>query len=175
MPEDPHLRRARVLLDEATHGLSDAAWSDAREGHWSPAGVVEHLGKAYHGTAAMLEQSVTDGAPKGRAPHWRQRLFTWLIVDVGYFPTGAKAPAVTLPQGLSGAEALVLARSGLEAFDAAAARCLAAFGPDARVATHPILGGFTVGQWRRFHWSHTRHHMRQVARLRAGRAAPHRL
>ena len=69
---------------------------------------------------------------------------------------------MTVPGGLSGEEALALARRTLQELDAAAARCAERFGAGVRVANHPILGGFTVGQWRRFHWVHTRHHMRQI-------------
>ncbi len=68
--------------------------------------------------------------------------------------------------GSRGPTALAYARETLQALDAAAVRCEAQFGPRVPVANHPILGGFTVRQWRRFHWSHTRHHVRQIAQRR---------
>jgi hypothetical protein len=163
---DPHLQRARRAIEAATRGLSTEAWQRAAAGQWNSAQILEHLGKAYGSTAYILDKCVSDGAPKGRRPSWRQWLFTTLIIDVGYFPTGVQAPAITRPEGLSGAEALTYALQSLEALDTAAARCDARFGRRARVANHPILGGFTVHQWRRFHWSHTRHHMRQIAQRR---------
>ena len=73
---------------------------------------------------------------------------------------------MTVPDGLSGEEALALARRTLRELDAAAQRCADTFGANVRVADHPILGGFTVRQWRRFHWVHTRHHVRQIAQRR---------
>ncbi|BCS33818.1 hypothetical protein TBR22_A30460 [Luteitalea sp. TBR-22] len=166
MLTDPHLQRALDLIDSATRDFTSSDWETGAPGRWSRAAILEHLGKAYAATAYILDKCVHDGAPKGTAPAWRQRLFTWLIVDVGWFPTGARAPAMTLPEGMAGAEALAYARRSLQALDEAAVRCAAAFAPAARVATHPILGGFTVDQWRRFHWSHTRHHVRQIARRR---------
>lgn len=162
----PDLQRALAAIDETTHAFTDADWVADRHGHWSRAAVLEHLGKAYRGTASMLDRCVAEGAARGSAPGWRQRLIAWLIIDVGYFPTAAKAPAVTVPEGLPGPDALAFAEDALLAFDRAAVRCAAAFDPDVRVASHPLLGGFTVDQWRRFHWRHTRHHMRQITRRR---------
>ena len=163
---DPHLRRALDAIDEATRGITEEGWRRAAPGQWHSAQILEHLGKAYGSTAYILDKCVTDGAPKGRRPSWRQRVFAALIVDLGYFPTGVSAPEITRPGGLAGTEALAYARETLQALDAAAARCEAQFGSRVPVANHPILGGFTLRQWRRFHWSHTRHHMRQIAQRR---------
>lgn len=162
---DPHLWRALQAIELATAGLSPDAWTTAPAGRWNTAQILEHLAKAYSRTAYILEKCLTDEEPKGRPASWRQRLFTTLIVDVGYFPTGVKAPDMTLPEGLSGRDALAAARQGLIALDRAASRCAARFGPRVLVANHPLLGGFTVRQWRRFHWAHTRHHLKQIARL----------
>ena len=163
---DSYLERALADLDAATRGLSDDAWQCAPAGHWHCAQIVEHLGKAYGGTAYILDKCVADGAPKGVPPSWRQRLSATIVVTLGYLPTGVKAPSMTVPDGLSGEEALALARRTLRELDAAAQRCADTFGANVRVANHPILGGFTVRQWRRFHWVHTRHHVRQIAQRR---------
>lgn len=165
MLKDAHLQRTLAALERDTRGFSDEAWARASPGGWTCAQIVEHLGKAYGSTAYIMDKCIADGAPKGQPPSWTQRVFITLIVDIGYFPSGRPAPAITLPAGLPGPEALTLARETLQAMDAAAARCEAAFGRRALVANHPILGGFTVGQWRRFHATHTRHHLRQIARL----------
>jgi hypothetical protein len=37
-----------------------------------------------------------------------------------------------------------------------------AFGSRTPVLNHPIMGPFSVNDWRRFHWVHTRHHLRQI-------------
>jgi hypothetical protein len=43
----------------------------------------------------------------------------------------------------------------------------ARFGASALVANHPYFAGLTVAQWRKFHWRHTCHHMRQIRALLA--------
>lgn len=166
MLADSSLQRALDAIDDAAGTLSGDDWLRAAPGHWNCSQIFEHLGKAYGTTAYILDKCIADGAPKGRAQSWRQRLFTALVVDVGYFPTGVQAPEVTRPVGLPADQALAYARETLMALDAAAVRCLARFGGRVRVANHPILGGFTVPQWQRFHWRHTHHHMRQIARRR---------
>jgi hypothetical protein len=163
---DQHLRRALDDLEAATQGLSPAEWQRCPAGHWHCAEIVEHLARTYGSTAYILDKCVRDGAPKGARPSWRQRLGASIVVSLGYLPSGVKAPAVTVPTGITGDEALALARRSLQDLDVAAQRCTDMFGPDARVANHPILGGFTISQWRRFHWVHTHHHVRQILRRR---------
>ncbi len=68
---------------------------------------------------------------------------------------------------MSPLEALEAAQASLGTLDAAAARGVEVFGLTTRVANHPILGGFTIPHWRRFHRVHTRHHMKQIVALRS--------
>ena len=110
---DPHLQRALDAIDAATRGLTEEAWLRAAPGQWNSAQILEHLGKAYGSTAYILDKCVADGAPKGRQPSWRQRVYTTLIVDLGYFPTGVAAPEITRPDGLLGTVALAYARETL--------------------------------------------------------------
>ncbi len=79
-------------------GLTPEAWLRAAPGQWNSAQILEHLGKAYGSTAYILDKCVTDGAPKGRQPSWRQRVYATLIVDLGYFPTGVAAPGDHAPR-----------------------------------------------------------------------------
>ncbi|MGI8672845.1 MAG: DUF1569 domain-containing protein [Luteitalea sp.] len=163
----PDLARALLLLDQQSlPGLDLPARAP---GKWSGAEVVEHLGRAYAATAYILEKCAADGVPRGTAPSISQRAWVVMVVTLGYLPSGVRAPAVTLPQGLPGDEAQAFVRAGLHDLDSAAERCLVRFGPRTRVANHPRLGGFTVPQWCRFHWVHTRHHMRQIAARSASR------
>ncbi len=166
---DRHLRQALVVIDEATAGMSadDLAWQ--RAGAWSTGEILEHLSRTYASTAHIFRKCLRDDEPKGRRQTARQRLFTFMVLRVGYFPSGIKSPALVEPQGLPPTEALHAARRELVAFDQAATACAERFGPRARVANHPLLGGFTTDQWRRFHWRHTRHHMRQITVLNEAR------
>lgn len=167
-----YLQRSLDALDRVTADMSVADLSRHPEGRWSAALILEHLARSYGSTAHILEKCVADGAPKGRAQSVRERGFTFIVVTLGYMPTGVKAPAVTEPQGLPTEDVLDAARDALRALDVAAARCADRFGTRVRVANHPLLGGFTVAQWRRFHWVHTRHHVRQIrARDRQARRA----
>jgi hypothetical protein len=44
--------------------------------------------------------------------------------------------------------------------------CEAKFGKHAKVLDHPILGPFSIAQWRKFHLVHGLHHVKQIRRLR---------
>jgi hypothetical protein len=46
------------------------------------------------------------------------------------------------------------------------AKCEARFGKRTRVLDHPILGPLTGRQWRKFHWVHGQHHLKQIHKLR---------
>lgn len=164
----PDLRRIREVLELETRALQPPDFERHRPGQWSTSQILEHLARTYAGTAYVFEKCLKDGAPRGAAPAATQRLWSFLVVTIGYLPSGVNAPEMTRPHGLAGDQALQFARESLEGLDAAATGCLQRFGPRVRVANHPILGGFTVPQWCRFHWVHTRHHLRHIrARSRA--------
>lgn len=166
MIADRWLRRSLEAIDSATRGMTPAQLDWHPDGKWSSAQVLEHLAKAYGSTAYILEKCVAEGRTVAAPASWRQRIVTQIVVTAGYLPFGVEAPAVTRPEGLAPLEALARARASLEALDAAAEKSAARFGSRVPVANHPMLGGFSTAQWRRFHWVHTRHHMRQIARLR---------
>jgi hypothetical protein len=167
---DRWLRRSLEAIDASTRGMTPAQLAWHPEGKWSSAEILEHLAKAYGSTAYILEKCVAERRTVASPPTWRQRVFAVAVVTAGYLPSGVEAPTVTRPDGLSPLEALAGARASLEALDVAARKSAAAFGARVPVANHPILGGFSTAQWQRFHWVHTRHHMRQIARRR--RAQP---
>lgn len=166
MIADRWLRRSLEAIDSTTRGMSPAQLDWHPEGKWSSAQVLEHLAKAYGSTAYILEKCVTEHRTVASPALWRQRVFTQMVVTAGYLPSGVEAPAVTRPEGLPPLDALARARASLQALDDAAGKSAARFGSRVPVANHPILGGFSTAQWRRFHWVHTRHHMRQIAWLR---------
>lgn len=158
----PDLQCALDGIDALSATSADTPFESVVTGTWTLANVLEHLGKAYAGTAYILGKAVADGSPKGSAPGLTQRAVAAVIVRGWYFPTGVRSPAVATPEGLDGAAALALARDALIDLDDACRRALVAFGPATRVANHPLLGGFTVPQWRGFHRWHTEHHLRQM-------------
>jgi len=162
MPEAEHLRAARAVIDAAAGHLPLDVLRRPRDGRWSIAEILEHLTLAFTANAAALEKSLAAGAPRARSPVLKQKLGRFLVVDLGYFPT-AEAPAMTVPSGTVPEERSVSAlQDALTSLDAVLTRAADCFGPDTLVVNHPYFGGMSVRQWRKFHWRHTVHHMRQV-------------
>jgi hypothetical protein len=55
----------------------------------------------------------------------------------------------------------------ITAMDEAIAHCEQRHGKRTRLLDHPVLGPLTARQWRKFHWVHGKHHVKQIQRLRA--------
>jgi len=157
--------RCRETLETAVRGVSATDAAVRRDGRWSIAEIVEHLALTYTGTTKGLDRVCAGTIALPPSPSLWQRVRVGVFVGAGYFPTGIQAPKHVVPSGLALDDALARAFAGLEGFEAAALRAEARFGR-AWVLTHPILGPFTVANWRRFHVVHTRHHARQIAERR---------
>ena len=157
-------RYLRLALDEITGTVGNAPPAQLRRalpGKWSGAEILEHLTLAFTGTRLGLERALTSDAPHARRPRLWQHLVRTLVVDFGYFPR-VKTPEKTTPRGTVPPErAFDAIRDALTAMDEALDRGAARFG-DARVTNHPYFDGMTVAEWRKFHWRHTRHHMKQL-------------
>ncbi len=154
-------------IDEATAGMpAEQLGRSPAEGKWSPAQTLEHLSLAFGSTARVMRKLVTSGDGEAVRPNARQRLAAFVVTGLGYLPSGRKAPPFTVPSGLAPEEALRQIRANLAEMDAALASAEQRFGNRLRVE-HPLIGPMTLKQWRRFHWVHTQHHMRQIASLRA--------
>lgn len=158
----PHLAACLTLLLDATRdgGAECAIRRDPRK--WSVAEIVEHLQRAYLGTAKGFERCLEKGAPIATAPSLKQRLQGFAVVSLGYFPVGRESPKHIIPTGELDLHAVLdAARRDLSRLDAAAVRTREQFG-GAKVVDHPILGAFSVDQWLKFHLVHTRHHEKQI-------------
>jgi hypothetical protein len=136
-------------------------------GKWSPANILEHLALSIDGTRRNLQKCLEINARRATRATLRQRLGVLWVVELGRFPTGATAPPRTQPTGLAGPMVLDAIRRYVPALDQAMAECASRFGKHGKIADHPLLGPLSLRQWRRFHLVHVRHHMRQIARLRA--------
>ncbi len=161
----PDLQRALDDVDTSTSGLDDRRMRWHPPGKWSAAEVLEHLTKTFTGTTYVMTRALDQGRSKARPDAFSQRLGAFVVVTLGYFPSGRAAPESTLPSGAP-PHARGAIRAALVELDEVCARCADRFGERVKVSNHPILGAFTVRQWRRFHRIHTRHHMKQIARLR---------
>lgn len=156
------LQLALDTIDEAAGRLDAPVMARPVAGQWSIAEILEHLTLAFRANAAGLEKALASGELRARQPRFKERLARILVVDAGYFPR-VEAPAMTRPHASIPPErSLAAIREGLTALDATLTRVAARFGEAALVSNHPYFAGLTVRQWRKFHWRHTLHHMRQV-------------
>ena len=163
-----YLEEAREVIEVAVAGLTPDAIAREVQGCWSIAEILEHLTLAFSANAAGLEKPLASGELRGRKPRVTAALVRILVVDLGYFPR-ATAPEMTRPTGSIPPDRSVTAiLEALARVDAALTRVSERFGDNVRVLNHPYFSGLTVPQWRKFHWRHTCHHMKQV-RDRRGR------
>lgn len=162
---DFYLQQAREAIDAATQGMSTPQLAWHPEGKWCAAEVLEHLSLTFTSTSGLLKKCLAEGKPNSARPTLKQRMITLIVLDIEYFPSGRPAPDWTRPRGLAPEAALPAIRENLAQMDADIAECEKRFG-NGILAVHPIIGPMTPRQWRKFHWTHTRHHMKQIAGLR---------
>jgi len=162
---DSLLEELKQALELAIEGMSDKEMSWHPKEKWCAAEVLEHLYLTYTGTVKGFERVLEAGKPMaGRASmrqHWRRLV----VFSFNYLPEGRKAPKQTVPRGLPAGKVRAEVGQKLELMDEMIARCEARFGRR-KLLDHPVLGPLTAAQWRRFHWIHGRHHLRQIERLR---------
>ena len=159
-----YLQRAADALQASAGTLTVEQLSARPAGKWSVAEIIEHLARAFSGTAAGVRRALAEGRPLARRPDLPNRLRALVVCDFGYMPTGRRSPKVAVPVGIEPATALAVATKNLREMDAALGDAAARFGTRVKLIDHPILGPMSVRQWRKFHWVHTRHHVRQILR-----------
>ena len=166
-----YLHLVQQAIDDAVRGMDSRQLSWHREGKWNAAAILEHLSLTYSGTAKGLQRCLEAERPSATPPSGRERLARLVVTGLRYMPPGRKAPAMVVPRGAAPDTVLADVQRNLAAADQAISRCEARFGARTKIANHPILGPLTAQQWRTFHLVHTRHHMKQIARIRADIAA----
>jgi hypothetical protein len=164
------LQQALDRIDAATRGLTREQLERRRGDRWSPAQILEHLALGFAATAKGMTRCLEADRPAAGVRTLWHRLATALVVTLGYLPSGRTAPERTRPRGLEGEAAMQAVRANLLAMDDALDRCARRFGARAALVDHPILGPLSVAGWRKFHRVHTRHHMKQIDRLRSSGA-----
>jgi len=166
------IANARQEIDVAVEGMQSEDFLRAPEGKWNMTQILEHLGRTFGSTAKMLELQLASGAaPMLPSRSLKDRLGVFVVVTLGHLPSGYGAPEATRPTGLDGPTALAKLREALARMDKAIADTEARWGRGL-IATHPVLGPLTAEQWRKFHFVHTRHHVRQIRERRNTPAAP---
>ena len=158
----PHLQQCLDIIEEATRGGGAECSERRKPDQWCVAEVVEHLQRAYLGSAKGFERCLETGAPIATGQTLQQRFYSFALIRLGIFPEGRKAPKHVVPAGdMDLPTVLSAARRDLDRLDVAAIRARVKFGR-AKVVDHPVLGAFTVDQWLKFHLVHTRHHEKQI-------------
>lgn len=163
---NPHLDRCLEIVLDATHGAGPESVVRRDPNRWSVAEIVEHLTRAYSGTAKGFERCLEKGAPMASSTTVKQRVRQFVLISLGYFPEGRQAPKHIIPSGELDLNAVLDAvRRDLKRLDDAAMKTRDALGRG-KMLDHPIIGALTVDQWLKFHEVHTRHHARQIAQRR---------
>ena len=166
---DSKLKRLRDTIASAIDGMTPDDLARHPEGKWSTAEVLEHLNLTYTGTIKNLERCLAAGKP-GASSDRRSKLWQRLIVTrLGYLPTGRKSPHPVRPRGMPCEQVVAEILENIARMDTVIRECETRFGKRDAVADHPILGPFTVSEWRSFHLVHGKHHLKQIARLREHR------
>ena len=163
---DSYLEQLKETLALAIDGMSGADLCRHPEGKWSVAEILEHLYLSYTGTIKGCQRCLEAGKPLATKATLQQRLKALLVVRIGRFPPGRKAPKITQPRGTPFEKIVAEIGAQIAAMDEAITKCEERYGKEIRLVDHPILGPFTAGQWRKFHWVHGRHHVKQIERLR---------
>ena len=157
-----YLQAALDAVEAATRSVPADVLARPVPGRWCAAEILEHLTLAFTGNAAAFEKALASGTLKARPANLRQRLGRLVVIDFGYFPR-VESPDATKPRGTIAADGSVAAlREALTKLDETMDRIAARFGEDVPAANHPYFAGLSVRQWRKFHWRHTVHHMRQL-------------
>ena len=164
---DSYLQRLQEAIASATKGMTAEDLGRHPEGKWCVADVLEHLYLSYTGTVKGMGRCLEAGKPLVTPATSRQRVSALVVVGVGYMPSGRKAPKQTTPRGIGAEKVQAEIGPTIAAMDKAIADCEARYGRGL-LLDHPILGPLTGRQWRKFHWVHGRHHVKQILRLRAG-------
>ena len=170
---DSYLEQLQEAIASATRGITREELTrhpkGSLEGKWSAAEVLEHLYLTYTGTVKGLERVVQKGKPFASPITLKQRARITLVTRLNYFPNGRKSPEPVIPKGMSADKVMAEIGSQIATMGELLAQCEARHGTRTRVLDHPILGPLTARQWRKFHWVHGRHHVKQILRLREGR------
>ena len=160
------LDRCLAIVLDATRGAADEVKIRRDPSRWSVVEIVEHLTRAYSGTAKGFERCLEKGAPLASPATLKQSVQQFALINLGFFPEGRQAPKHIIPSGeLDLGAVLDAVRRDLLRLDEAAAKTKQALGAG-KMLDHPIIGALTVGQWLRFHVVHTRHHAKQIASRR---------
>ena len=160
------LQKLQRAIAAGIDGMTTQEMGRHREGKWSTAQVLEHLSLTYIGTIKGFERCIEAGKPLATVPTLKGRLSVLVVTGLGYLPEGRKAPVNTEPRGIPAETIRGSIGPQIAAMDELIGRCELRYGKATRLLDHPILGPLTGAEWRKFHYIHGKHHLKQINRLR---------
>lgn len=163
---DSYLQQLHDAITSAIRGMTIEDLTRHPEGKWSTSEVLEHLYLTYTGTAKGFDRCLQEGRPLAGSPTVQQRLRSAIVTGLRYFPNGRQAPERTLPRGTPPDKVVAKIGPQIAAMDDLITQCENRYGRRTLLVDHPVLGPLTAGQWRKFHWVHGQHHVKQILQLR---------
>jgi len=147
-------------------GRPEADWHRAPPGKWTPAQIVQHLAISLETSARTFEERRGKPPMRRRPRTLRERLGYFLVLHVGWVPSGREAPMATRPAEHPDVRTVERQlREGVARFLALRHELLPAR-QDNLFVKNPALGDLTLPEWLRFHVRHCAHHAKQIrARL----------
>jgi len=161
-----YLKRLQEAISSSVEGMTLEQLRKHPEGKWSAVEILEHLYLTYTGTIKGCERCLDKGDPQARPLTFKDRLSQFVVITCGHMPGGRKAPEPTLPRGAASEQVVNDIGVQLGAMEDLLQRCEQRFGSRTKFMNHPVLGALTAAQWRKFHWIHGWHHVKQIRRLR---------
>ena len=161
-----YIPRLQEAIASAMRGMTREEMLREREGKWSIAQVLEHLYLSYMGTIKGCERVLHTEKPLATSQTPAQWLKTLLIIAFGHFPQGIEAPRQVRPKGIPVDQVVSDMQRQIAVMEESLTRCERQLGNHKKLFNHPVLGPLTGEQWRKLHWLHGRHHVRQILHLR---------
>src|ERR1700757_2074774 len=96
---DPHMEKLQHEIAAVLMGMNEEEMLRRPPGKWCVAEILEHLYLTYSGTLKGFGRVVEAGKPLAGKPTWKNRAQAWIVVGIGYMPTGRKAPNRARPCG----------------------------------------------------------------------------
>ena len=166
---DPRLRTLQLEIADSISDLDNERLTFHEPGQWCIGEILEHLYWTYTGTIKGCMRLLESGRPHASRATWKNVAQSIVVVRFGYMPSGRKSPAGAQPRGLAAQKVAKEIEAKITEMDGVLTECAARFGMRVKVLDHPVLGPFSVEQWRKFHLVHGHHHVKQIRRRRAQR------
>src|ERR1043166_6439304 len=157
-----YIPRLQEAIVSAMRGMTREEMLRERQGKWSIAQVLGHLYLTYTGTVKGCERSLASPSSLATPQTAKQRVMTLVVVRLGFYPHGIQSPQQVRPKGIPVEQVISDISRQIAVMDESLARCEQQLGRHNKLFNHPMLGALSAEQWRKFHWLHGRHHIRQI-------------